>query len=253
MVTSVTPLMSAICFCFIEYPCSFKYIMVGAAWIVTYILAQTSFFAALKSVEASRLSSLLGTKIIALAIIAILTGYKLNTMKFTAVILCCISAVGMNFSGGKLNLKSALWVGSAVLNYALCDLTCTEMVNMMPGKNVLLNSFGVVAVSYGALGIVSLPCLFIVPKKVIYLKDAFPFGAAWFSSMIFLLTAFGSLGVVFGSIVQAGRGIISVLIGAALLYAGFEHLEPRVGKKAWIRRMLMALLMLAAMAIYAKA
>ena len=63
-------LMSAICFCFIEYPCSFKYIMVGAAWIVTYILAQTSFFAALKSVEASRLSSLLGTKIIALAIIS---------------------------------------------------------------------------------------------------------------------------------------------------------------------------------------
>lgn len=240
------------CSFYTTFPWGLKYILLGAAWAVTYILAQTSFFMALKTVEASRLSSLLGTKIITLALISMAFGNQLSALKWAAVVLCTISAVGMNFSGGKLSLKSVFWIGMAVLNYSLCDLSCTEMVNMMPGNNMMLKSYGVVAVSYALLGVVSLPGLFFIPVKKQYFADALPFSAAWFISMTFLLTAFGSIGVVFGTIMQSGRGIVSVIIGAALLHFGFENLEPRVSKKAWIRRMCMAVLMLTAMICYAR-
>lgn len=239
-----------ICSFFTTFPWSLKYILFGAAWVVTYVFAQTSFFMALKTVEASRLSSLLGTKIIVLALMAVLLGNHLTPSRWLAVVLCTISAVGMNFTGGKLSLKSMFWIGMAVLNYSLCDLSCTEMVKMMPGNNVMVKSYGVVAVSYAALGVLSLPALLFVPRKKEYFRDALPFSAAWFISMTFLLSAFGSLGVVYGTILQSGRGIVSVVIGAGLLYFGFEHLEPRVNKRAWIRRLCMAILMLTAMVIY---
>ena len=102
------------------------------------------------------------------------------------------------------------------------------------------------------LGVFSLPLLFFVPRRREYLRDALPFSLAWFISMIFLLTAFGTLGVIYGTILQSGRGIASVVIGIILLKLGFENLEPRVGRKAWIRRMIMAVLMLCAMAMYSR-
>ena len=245
-------LLAGVSLAFVTYPHSWKYYLLAFAWLVTYVMAQSSFFIALKSVEASRLSSLLGVKIIALAVLALLFGGTLTPLKYCAVVLCSISAVGMNFTGGKLTLKSCFWIGMAVISYALCDLSCTEMVKMMPGKNMMYNSLAVVGVSYALLGVFSLPALIAVPRKKELLRDALPFGLAWFVSMIFLLAAFGSLGVIYGTILQSGRGIASVLIGILLLKLGFENLEPRVGRKAWIRRMIMAALMLCAMVMYSK-
>ena len=57
--------------------------------------------------------------------------------------------------------------------------------------------------------------------------------------------------MVYGSILQAARGVISVVIGAILLKMGLKEYEPRVGVFAWIRRLIMALLMAGAMAVYA--
>ena len=245
-------ILAGISLSFTAYPQSWKYYILALAWLATYVSAQLSFFIALKSVEASRLSSLLGVKIIALAGIALLLGGTLTPVKCLAVVLCTISAVGMNFSGGKLALKSCFWVGMAVVSYALCDLSCTEMVNMMPGDNVMYKSLGVVGISYALLGLFSLPVLFWIPRKMELLRDAAPFGVVWFVSMIFLLAAFGSVGVVYGTILQSGRGIASVLIGILLLKFGFENLEPRVSRRAWIRRMIMATLMLCAMIMYSK-
>ena len=245
-------ILAGISLAFVTYPVSWKYFFLAVAWLVSYVMAQSSFFIALKSVEASRLSSLLGLKIIALAIIAMLFGGSLTPVRWLAVVLCTISAVGMNFTGGKLSVKSCFWIGMAVLSYALCDLSCTEMMKMMPQENMIHNSFAVVGISYAMLGVFSLPVLFFVPRKREYLRDALPFSLAWFISMIFLLTAFGTLGVIYGTILQSGRGIASVVIGIILLKLGFENLEPRVGRKAWIRRMIMAVLMLCAMAMYSR-
>ena len=240
-----------ICLKFTAFPSGWLYYLLGLAWMTTYLSAQISFFQALKTVEASRLSSLLGTKVIALALLAMVFGTSFTPIRWVAVVLCTVAAVGMNFSGAKLSARSVFWIALAVLSYALCDLSCTKMVVMMPGDNILYKSLGVVAVSYSGLGIISLPALFFVPRKTEYLRDASSFGVAWFVSMIFLMVAFGSLGVVFGTILQSGRGIVSVIIGAILLHFGYKDLEPQVSKRKWIQRLCMAILMLCAMIIYA--
>ena len=68
--------------------------------------------------------------------------------------------------------------------------------------------------------------------------------------MLFLYISFGLIGVVFGSIIQAGRGIFSILLGIVLLRAGVEKNEPDVSGKIWLRRSVMAILMLSAMILY---
>ena len=68
--------------------------------------------------------------------------------------------------------------------------------------------------------------------------------------MIFLVTSFGLLGVVFASIIQAGRGILSILLCVVLLKLGLEKNEPAVSAGLWLRRLVMAILMLAAMTLY---
>lgn len=43
-----------------------------------------------------------------------------------------------------------------------------------------------------------------------------------------------------GTIIQVSRGIILVLLMVWLRHCGYEHLEPRAGRKARSRRFLMA-------------
>ena len=57
----------------------------------------------------------------------------------------------------------------------------------------------------------------------------------------------------YGNIIQASRGIFSVLLGLWLLHLGFKDLEPRVDRKAWMRRFLMAIVMIVAMFLYSYA
>ena len=90
-----------------------------------------------------------------------------------------------------------------------------------------------------------------IPKNLKMLKDASYYGLIWFTSLLFLFDCFSSVGVVYGSILQAARGVLSVIIGAILLKMGLKDYEPRVGLSAWIRRLIMALLMAGAMAVYA--
>ena len=44
---------------------------------------------------------------------------------------------------------------------------------------------------------------------------------------------------------------VLILIGALLLKFGLEQYEPRVSRSAWIRRFIMAILMIGAMSLYA--
>ena len=217
---------------------------------ITASNSMTSFFIVLKQVEATRASSLLGLKLIVLALIAVLIGKPLSPLQWTAIALCTVAAVGMNFSGGHLPFKSVFWLMLSVLFYALCDSCITEMMLMMPGKSMLTNSFGVIGISYTALALAVLPAVWKYPFRKKSMLDTVPYSFFYFTSILFLMTCFGLIGVVFGSIIQAGRGIISVLLGILLIRLGFEKTEPMVSKQLWIQRALMAVLMLTAMTLY---
>jgi len=227
-----------------------RFLLLLAGDVGFFLIGQTSFFIVIKQVEATRASSLLGLKLLVLALISVVIGRPLSPLQWLALVLCTTAAVGMNFSGGHLPVKSVLWLLVSVLFYALCDSCIAEMMLMMPGRSMMTNSFGVMGISYTALALAVLPAAVKYPLRKKLLLDAVPYGIFYFTSILFLMVCFGLIGVVFGSIMQAGRGIISVLLGILLIRLGLEKTEPMVSRRLWIRRALMALLMLTAMTLY---
>ena len=216
-------------------------VLIAAGAVAGNIFGNFSFFRTLKVVEASRLSSLLGLKIATLALICMLILQQpVNWLQWVAVLMATVAAVGMNFTGGKITLKAAFWLFMTLLGYSLGDLAVTA-------------SFPSVRITAFLTALVMAPLLLLkrIPKNLKMLKDASYYGLIWFTSLLFLFDCFSSVGVVYGSILQAARGVISVLIGAVLLKMGFRDYEPGVGLAAWVRRMVMALLMVGAMAVYA--
>ena len=235
---------------FSHIPWSMNLLLVLAGQVVTFLTGQTAFFMLLHKVESSRASALLGLKILALASISFLLGKNLMPRQWIAVLLCTAAAVGMNFSGGKMALSSCVWLLVSVLSYALCDMCVTELMLMMPGKSMLFNSFGVVGICYTALGIAVLPALFRYRLTAGEIKDVVPYSLLYFFSMVFLYTCFGLIGVVFGSIIQSGRGIVSVLLGVVLVHFNLDRNEQRISAFKWVQRFVFAVIMLSGMLLY---
>jgi len=76
---------------------------------------------------------------------------------------------------------------------------------------------------------------------------------SWLGAMLLLFGCFQVLNdVVWGNILQSTRGLISMVLGAAVAGAGMVHLEKKVARGIFWRRMAAALLMSAAIALYAK-
>ncbi len=235
---------------FVDYPLCGRFWGFIGGIVCTFLLGQTSFLIMLKKVEATRAASLLGLKLMALAAITVLTGNDLSGVQWMAVFLCTVAAVGMNFSGVRIPLTCFGWLMLAVFCYASCDICITKLMLMMPSKSMFINALCVIGSSYTALGIAVIPGLLKYPPRRENFTDAVPFSLFYFCSMIFLFASFGLIGVVFGSIIQAGRGIVSVLLGVVLLHLGIEKNEPQVSAGVWIRRAVMALLMLSAIVMY---
>ena len=235
---------------FSHIPWGSRLLLVIVGQVITFLFGQTSFFMLLHKVESSRAAALLGLKILALALISFIIGKNLLVQQWIAVLLCTFAAVGMNFSGGKMALSSCMWLLLSVISYALCDMCVTELMLMMPGKSMLFNSFGVVGICYTALGIAVLPALFkyrLTSKEII---DVIPYSILYFFSMVFLYTCFGLIGVVFGSIIQSGRGIVSVLLGIVLVHFNLDRNEQRISAAKWVQRFIFAAVMLSGMLLY---
>lgn len=234
-------------------------VLVAAGAVAGGIFGNFCFFRTLKEVEASRLSSLLGLKIATLALICMLIlQHTVNWLQWVAVLMATIAAVGMNFTGGKITLKAAFWLFLTLLGYSLGDLAGTAFLEVFlamgkEGTSRLVASFASVSCTVFLSALVMAPLFAFkhIPKKISMLRDSAYYGLIWFSSLLFLFDCFSSVGVVYGSILQAARGVISVIFGAILLKLGFKDYEPKVGLSAWIRRLIMAILMAGAMTVYA--
>lgn len=69
--------------------------------------------------------------------------------------------------------------------------------------------------------------------------------------MVVFYLSIGLLGTVFTSIVQSARGLISVLLGALVAWLGFAQMESKASTAIWLTRLLAALMIMAAVAIFA--
>ena len=225
-------------------------------WVIVFCIGQGSFFLALRHFEASRLSSLLGLKIIVLTVIYMFAHRSIpNGGQWLAVLMAAAAAMMINWSaGGSWKSKGWLFVFATLICYSLADINETEMVHSLvdSGLSNFRAAFTATAISYTALGTLSLPVLiFFKPDKTFHLS--LPYALFWLLSQAALLACYGLLLPVFGNVILASRGIFSVLLGAILACCGIKGVDAQISRAQWIRRGIAALLMVIAIAVYSRA
>ena len=228
-----------------------KFLLFLLVWMAAFSAAQGSFFYAQKYIESSRISSLLGLKILVLALMWMLFyGKTLNLWQSIGIVLSVIAAVGMNWSGGHFALKGVAGVAVTIICFCLTDFAGFEMVYAVGTDNIVKSGITVALFAYALLGIVTLPFLIKVRWSRQKQLDAIPFALFWLPSQFTVLICFGLLDPVFGNVIQASRGVISVFLGMLACRIGLNVMECRISKKLWIRRILAALLMVGGIACF---
>ena len=222
-------------------------------WVIVFCVGQGSFFLALRHFEASRLSSLLGLKIIVLTVIYMGVHRSIpNGGQWLAVLMAAAAAMMINWSaGGSWKSKGWIFVFTTLICYSLADINETTMVHCMveSGLSNFRAALAATTLSYTALGTLSLPALiFFKPDKTFHLS--LPYALFWLLSQAALLACYGLLLPVFGNVILASRGMFSVLLGAILAYCGIKGVDAQISRAQWIRRAIAALLMILAIGIY---
>lgn len=215
-----------------------------------YLLAQLSLFQSLRYAESSRVSPLLGLKVVVLALIGSLwlaEAYSLQ--QWLAVGLCGGGAVWLSRCGGRVPLNALGWIALACIGYSLSDLCVVYLVGAFDGLALLHAAALGVALSYLLCG---LGCLLWFPylSQRHLLLQSTPVALSWLGAMIALFACFALLGVVFGGIVQSSRGLISMLLGLVALRMGWVSGETTHNRSVLLQRLAAVSLMLVAIVLF---
>ncbi len=232
-------------------PCLSNAAVPVAVATVAYLAGQALIIPALRLTEASRVAPLLGLKVFIVALIsASFMSQSFTGMQWTAVVLSVSAAFLLNRIGGALPIPSLLLVLGACVGYSFSDLAVRRVVLSFGETPLFLASILSVALCYSLAGLfAALVWPFFRCSRTQW-KDAAPYSAAWLVGMIFLFACFGSIGVVFGNILQSGRGLISIGLGVLVAHFGSGVIEQRAEPALVLRRAAAAGLMIAAVALY---
>jgi drug/metabolite transporter (DMT)-like permease len=218
-----------------------------------YLLGQFFLFTALIKSEASRVSPLLGMKVIILALIGFVFLHQhLCFAQWVAVVVCSFSLFLLSNSGGKLHRSSLILIILACFAYCFSDIGIKALVDHFKYLGLFHGAIFSAALCYIVCGIVGLLFILLQPHNTS--KDTWlyslPFAFSWLIAMICLFSCFALIDIVFGNILQATRGIISIVFGYLIAHFGFERLETKITRTVFIKRILAAVLMLASIALF---
>lgn len=217
-----------------------------------YLAGHAALFLALRRSEPSRISPMLGLKVVMLAVISVLfLGADLKPGQWLAVGLSTAAAFVLNYTGGSLPLGTTLAALGACLGYTLSDLGIRALNLALATQDPKAGPIVGCCLSFLVCGLAALVLLPLAwrPGPRIW-RDSFPVALAWFGAMVCMFTAFHLVGVVLGNILQATRGLQSILMALLVARAGWVHLEPTVQAHVFWRRFTAAACMVAAVALY---
>lgn len=243
---------------------------VGAAprWLIPlagstacYLLGQAFVFSALRRAGASRVAPLLGLKIAVLAGFAAFTpAGGLDTRQWLAVGMSVAAATMLQRGGGMPAAALALTL-AACLTFAVSDLFIVALIDgLQRSTEIAGHPIGrlhagtlAMAVTYVVCGglaaaVASTPAA--RPRGRLDWTAGTTYAAAWLAGMVGLYLCFGTVGVVFGNILQSTRGMIAIVLGAVLAHLGRHDLELKVDGMTLVRRLVAAALMTAAIALF---
>ena len=224
-------------------------------WVTVFFLGQGCFFAAQRFFEASRLSSLLGLKIIVLAVVFVIGGHgMLNLWQVLAVALAAIAGMVFNWSGSaRSSFAGWMLLLTTLVCYSFADISETELVIRVhnnSGYSLLRSAFAMTALAYTVLGLMSLPFIHHFKPTWDQACKVSPYSLIWLTSQVALFACFALINPVFGNVILATRGLFSVAFGAMLPLFGLSALDSKVSRRKWIQRSAAALLMTIAIALY---
>jgi len=230
--------------------------------VAFYLWGQLGLFQVLRRTPASRVSPLLGLKILMLAGAATLATHTpalqrllvvrpVVAVQWIAVIASVVAAFMLYETGGRLTGVAVGWILFACIGYTLSDLSIVALVERLAVMGQPRGSWFGCCLSYclaALVGVAVLPrgCWADAAKR----RAAFPVALAWLLAMGFLYLSFKLLGVLFGNIVQATRGLLSIALGAVVAHWQLHHLESHVPSTVLARRIAAAVLMFLAIAVF---
>lgn len=217
-----------------------------------YLFGQAFLFLSFRESDASRVSPLLGLKIMMLAAITVIfTNQHFHALQWLAIVIGVCAAYLLSMLGREMTPKNWVWVLLACLCYSISDLSIKVIIGRFENIGLFHASVLCVCLCYFFCGIAACAALLFLPRPSISKwKASFPFALFWYTGILFLFACFGSIGVVFGNIVQSTRGVISILMGSYVAARGYEHIEEKVGPRVVIVRLCAGILMIAAIALF---
>lgn len=216
-----------------------------------FLIAQITSFVVLKYIQASRISPLLGMKIIAIAVLTpLFLGTLITPTQWVAVGMSVVAALLLIQIGGRLPWQATAGVAVMVICYSLSDIGIVQLVAALDcmGHGAVMLALVLIYLLAGIVGFLAL-LVWGIPARSEW-KLALPYTTAWFCSAIFYFISLRHLGVVLAIIVQATRGLQSIALGAILAHRGHHDLEEHVDKLTLVKRIAAAILMAAAIAVY---
>jgi drug/metabolite transporter (DMT)-like permease len=218
-----------------------------------YLFGQIFLFSALIKSEPSRVSPLLGMKLIILALISFFFLHQhLSLAQWIAVLLCSISVFLLSNSGKKLQRASLILIILACLSYCISDINIKVLVGHFHYLGVFHGSVFSTALCYVLSGIGGVIFLFARPHNMS--RDAWlyslPFAFSWLLAMFFLFSCFALIGVVFGNILQSTRGVMSIGLGYFIAHISLDRLETKITRQVLVKRILAAVLMTVSIALF---
>lgn len=226
--------------------------MAGAAGF--YLIGQLLLFQAMKLTDASRISPLLGLKILMLSIISVsVLRVTVTPLQWLAVAMSIVAALGLNYSGGRMPWTAFIAVLGACFVYSLSDLSIVSLTRVLAPDGGLRGIILATCLTYIAASSVGLAATAFGSREDRAAANwgrAAPVALVWFLAMICLYACFNWIGALFGNIMQSTRGPLSILLGAWIASLGHHHLEKSISGLTLIRRIASAILMCAAIALF---
>ncbi len=217
-----------------------------------YFLAQWFFFYALRYSAASRISPLLGLKILFVPVLSLLIrNENILLLQWCAVILALVAGFMLNRIGEKIHIRALIAVLATCLGYSLSDLSITFLIPAIDSaKGVGASTFAVILtyILCGLWGLLFFPK--IRQMKASAWREAGLYSLLWYSGMATLFYSIGSIGVTFSVILQSTRGLLSVVLAVFVARLGMLHLEARMGTADRSRQVAAAVLMTIAIGLY---
>lgn len=222
--------------------------LLGAA--ATYMFGQFSLYKAIQHSVASRVSPLLGLKILVVAFIGItLLGHEYQWLQWLAVSISVMGAIWLSASGGRVSKKAIGWVVATCTGYAVSDICIYYLIQHFSSMPLLSAAMLSVALCYSLCGLCCL-AFWRRLKQPQEILASTPAAITWFFALSCLFACFAELGVVFGGIVQSSRGIISILLTIMLASLSWGITDPLPPRKILLQRIAAASLMTLAIALF---